>query len=114
MKPSELERATTECEAENYEAARSLLIPLAEAGLAEAQCLLGNLFQLGLGVVADASQAAVWYERAAAQGSALASNNLWCLYRTALRSLDPDEQKARHWYEEARRLGFPHLPQEFY
>ena len=114
MKASELERATAEFEAKNYGVARALLMPLAEADVPEAQCMIGDILHLGLGAEANAVEAAAWYERAAAQGSALACNNLWYLYRTALRSLDTDGQKARHWYDEARRLGFRHLPSEFY
>ena len=114
MKMSEMEQAIAEFHAGNYGVARALLMPLAEAGVVEAQCMVGNMFQLGLGVQVDASEAAAWYGRAAEQGSALACNNLWCLYRSDLRGLDPDGQEARHWYDEARRLGFPHLPLEFY
>ena len=114
MTASDFERAAAEFHAGNYGTARAMLIPLAEAGVADAQCLMGNIFHLGRGTENDATAAAAWYDRAARQGSALACNNLWTLYRTLLRSSDPDGQRARPWYDEARRPGFAHLPSDFY
>ena len=55
-------------ERHDYSAARSTWLPLAEAGNAEAQFLLGTLYEEGRGVPPDFDEAAHWYERAATQG----------------------------------------------
>jgi hypothetical protein len=88
-----------------HAAALPVLQAQARRGLAEAQCLLGNAYDLGWGVPADPVEAERWYLAAASQGDPVASNNLgtMCLRRG-------DEFGARAWYERARELGFPHAP----
>jgi TPR repeat protein len=49
---------------------------LADDGVAEAQFLMGTAYAEALGRELDASEAVVWYERAAAQGHVLAQHNL--------------------------------------
>lgn len=66
-----------EFRAQNYTKALPLLMRSAQAGDAEAQCMLGNIYQLGLGEVAINEAAAMqWYYRAANQGYSIATNNL--------------------------------------
>jgi TPR repeat protein len=80
---------------QNYVKALPLLTASAQNGDAEAQCLLGNIYQLGLGDIAiDEAAAIQWYHRAANQGYSVATNNLagmlWPVSReaaTALRQL---------------------------
>ncbi|MEX2352671.1 MAG: hypothetical protein WD709_00690, partial [Gammaproteobacteria bacterium] len=52
----------------DYQAAYDILRPLAESGDAEAQKMLGIMYDYGHGVSADAQQALDWYIRAAEQG----------------------------------------------
>ncbi|MCB9885545.1 MAG: sel1 repeat family protein [Planctomycetes bacterium] len=61
-------------------AAVELWSPLAEAGDAQAQFLLGVAYDEGRGVERDAATAAKWYRLAAAQDHALAQNNLGLLH----------------------------------
>jgi TPR repeat protein len=82
-----------------------LLLPLAQAGLAEAQTLIGCMYDLGLGTEPSASEAAWWYERAAAQGDGGAASNLCSLHQTG-RFGDPDEREIRRWWKRATELGF--------
>lgn len=66
-----------EFRAQDYADALPLLTHAAEAGNAEAQCMLGNIYQLGLGSTAiDEAVAMQWYYRAANQGYSVATNNL--------------------------------------
>ena len=86
---------------QDYAEALPLLMDSAEAGDAEAQCLLGNIYQLGLGGVAiDERQAIRWYHRSAKQGYSVATNNLggmvWPLSSDAASAL----------YQLARQQGF--------
>lgn len=68
---------TEEFRAQNYAAALPLLIASAKKGDAIAQCMLGNLYQLGLGgVPVDEAAAIQWYYRAARQGYSVATSNL--------------------------------------
>jgi hypothetical protein len=108
-----LRRALAAYEAQCYVEARELLTPLAESGDPGAQCALASIYHLGLGVVADGVEAVRWYKRAADQGSALACNNLWCIYTMGWAGIAEDKEEARRWYEEAKRRGFAHLPREF-
>ncbi len=52
----------------DYSVALKELRPLAEQGNAEAQALLGLMYNLGRGVPLDSSQALKWYKAAAEQG----------------------------------------------
>ena len=66
-----------EFQAQNYDQALPLLTKSAERGFAEAQCLLGNIYQLGLcHTDVDANSALQWYYRAAKQGYSSATQNL--------------------------------------
>ncbi len=80
----------------NYARAKLLLQPIAEQGNAEAQCILGNLYQLGLGVENDNAEAMVWYRKSAEQGYGIASSNLAGMLRT----------EADWWEQKAREQGF--------
>ncbi len=65
----------------NYGSALRDCRPLAEQGLADAQLILGDLYQRGLGVSQNQAEAARWYRAAAEQGLTLAQFNLGLMYR---------------------------------
>ncbi|MGH7788768.1 MAG: tetratricopeptide repeat protein [Candidatus Binatia bacterium] len=85
----------------DYTNAYVLLLPLAERGHPEAQCLIGNLHDGGFGRPRDQAQAVLWYERAAAQGHVVAMNNLG-----TIAVQQGDLARAKHWYDKADELGF--------
>lgn len=62
--------------AADYETASAELRPLAQAGNAEAQYVLGVMYSHGRGVGRDLAESARWYEKAAQQGHARAQFNL--------------------------------------
>jgi TPR repeat protein len=95
---------------QDYETAREHLIPLANSSNAEAQCLLGNLYQLGLGVTPDAAIAIEWYAKASQQGCALATNNLAGMILAGNQDGSSNLTLAKQLYTEARRQGFEHAP----
>ena len=65
-----------EFRAQNFVEAFPLLLESANSGDAEAQCMLGNLYQLGLGnVEVDEAKAIQWYYRSANQGCCVATIN---------------------------------------
>lgn len=76
----------------------------AEAGDAEAQNHVGEIFEKGLGVQPAHGVAAAWYRMAAEQGYAPAQINLGFLYEKGL-GLDRDMERAIHWYRQAAGLG---------
>lgn len=93
---------------QDYDEALPLLIESADNGDAEAQCLLGNIYQLGLGgIPIDEPQAIRWYHRSAKQGYSVATNNLagmvWSMSSDAASAL----------YQLAKQQGFEHTPQDF-
>ncbi|NJL22992.1 MAG: sel1 repeat family protein [Leptolyngbyaceae cyanobacterium SM1_3_5] len=97
-----------EFETEQYDRALPLLLPLAEQGYAEAQCMVGVIYQLGLGgVLVDPAIALHWYAQSAASGYGVASNNLAGMYLAGV-GVPADRQRAQRLYEQARSQGFEH------
>jgi len=77
---AETRRAFTLYAKGDMTAAARLLLPLAEAGDARAQALLGYLYERGQGVGQDFPRAAWWYGCAAEQGDATAQYLLGLAY----------------------------------
>lgn len=95
-------------EAEDYTKAFRLLKPLADQGDAEAQCLVANMYHLGLGLERDVLEAVKWYKRSAAQGYGIASNNLAEIFMFGDQRIAVSQSEAKKWYQKAREQGFLH------
>jgi TPR repeat protein len=65
----------------DYSTALKELRPLAEHGDAQAQGVLGRMYDFGHGVPQDYKEAVKWYRLAADQGLATAQNHLGWMYR---------------------------------
>ena len=91
-------------DAGDFETAAAEWRPLAEAGSAEAQVALADLYHNGLGVPADTAAAARWYRRAAAQGDAVAQLNLGDFYSRG-RGVARDLAEAYAWLTLAAAQG---------
>ena len=65
---------------------------------------LGVLYHNGQGIAQDYVRAREWYEKAAANGNAIAMNNLGTLYAYG-HGVAQDYAKAREWYEKAAANG---------
>jgi TPR repeat protein len=105
----ELAKGYTAYEQSDYKTALNLLLPFAEAGKAEAQCTIGAMFQLGLGIEYDYEKAIKWYSLSAKQGCPISWNNLATIY-----SVLGDKKRAKECYHEAVRLGFNVFPPDYY
>lgn len=88
----------------DYEAARREWLPLAQAGHRDAQFNLALLYENGLGVAADAAQAAHWFERAAEQDDRTAQAYLGEMYAGGL-GVGRDDVAALKWFRRAAELG---------
>ena len=77
----------------------------ADDGLAEAQDNVGLLYENGLDVPKDNTEAARWYRKAADQGFAPAQYNLGVLYESGAR-VPKDDVEARYWYGLAATQGY--------
>ena len=77
---SNLEKGLQAFEDKNYGETLTLLKPIAEKGHSEAQCIIGNLYHLGLGVERNIQEAIKWYRKSAQQGYSIAENNLNTIY----------------------------------
>jgi TPR repeat protein len=64
----------------DYSVAARVLLPLADRGSAEAQALVGYMYEYGRGVPQNAVVAVNWYQCAAEQGNPLAQYQLGLLY----------------------------------
>jgi TPR repeat protein len=102
---NEFSQALTAFQKKDYKKSFPILLRFAESGNAEAQCLIGNFYELGLGRPANRDEARKWYLQSSEKGYGLASNNLGTLF-----SQDGNAAKAKHWYDKARQQGFSHSP----
>lgn len=89
-----------------FPSAFQLLLPLAEAGMPEAQSRVGDMFAAGLGTVHDDTQAASWYKMAAEQGNVNAQVKLGGMYEGGL-GVHQDRFLSYVWYSVAVRAGEP-------
>jgi len=84
---------------EEKSTALGMLTPLADAGNAEAQALLGVCLQEGSGTDRDYAKAAEQFLLAASQGNACAKHHLAMLYLEGL-GLPQDDAKALEWFRK--------------
>ena len=78
--------------------------PLAEQGDADAQIILGIMYDKGEGVAEDNAEAVKWYRLAAEQGEANAQYNLGNMYNEGKGVLQ-DDAEAVKWYRLAAEQG---------
>ena len=88
----------------DYATVLNLWKPLAEQGNAEAQFVLGNLYDYGEGVNQDYREAVRLYRLAADQGHAKAQFNLGVMYANGEGVLQ-DNRKTHMWWNIARSNG---------
>jgi uncharacterized caspase-like protein len=84
----------------DYKTALHVWLETAEAGDAQAQYYVGEIYEKGLGVAPDYVQAAAWYRKAADQGLAQAQINLGFLCEKGL-GVPQDSRQALEWYRKA-------------
>ncbi len=80
------------------------LFDIANNGNSKAQCALGAIYDLGIGVTKDYKKAINWYTKAAEQGIAEAQHNLGAMYHKG-RGVFKDYKKAVNWYTKAAEQG---------
>ena len=79
-------------------------MPLAQEGLAKAQCNIGTMFGAGNGVDQDFDEALIWYKLAADQGHVGGQTNLGALYANG-QGVDQDLDKAKKLFSLAADQG---------
>ncbi|HEY8521316.1 MAG TPA: caspase family protein [Gammaproteobacteria bacterium] len=84
----------------DYRAALAVWLPAAQQGDAEAQTIVGEIYERGLGAEPDYAAAAEWYRRAAEQGYSRAQFDLGALYEQGL-GVPQDRLAALNWYRLA-------------
>jgi TPR repeat protein len=90
--------------AKRYTDAVAIVRPLADAGDARAQVMLGDLYADGRGIARDERAAASWYEKAALQGETGAQLKLAVMYAKGI-GVNRNNNLAYVWYGTAARLG---------
>jgi TPR repeat protein len=98
---------------EEYDRAFDLLLPIAQQGNAEAQCIVGDMYWLGWGTGKDFQEAMRYFLKSAQQGHPNACNTLGCLYTTGGPGLEPSPEKANLWYRKAVENGFDMYDKEW-
>jgi hypothetical protein len=87
----------------NLATALNAWLPLAEAGDPNAQTMVGEMFEKGLGVDPDYAAAVTWYQKAVEQKFRRAQLNLGNMYERGL-GVQPDKAKALNLYRQAAGL----------
>lgn len=89
----------------DYAEAYRIILPLAEQGNAEAQFVLGYLYDEGLGVSVNTGRAIHWYRLAAEQGYDEAQ---YMLGELSLHGdiVDQDYEQALYWYRLSADQGY--------
>ncbi len=90
--------------AKNYSRALKEITPLAKAGHADAQHLLGLMYYMGRGVARDYRQAMHWHRKAADQGKPDAQYVVGAMYYTG-NAVDTDPKQAVSWFRRAAEKG---------
>jgi TPR repeat protein len=90
--------------ARNYALALKEIAPLAKAGNADAQHLLGLMYYMGRGVARDYPLALAWHRKAALQGKADAQYIVGAMYYTG-NSVPQDQKLAVSWFRKAAEQG---------
>ncbi|WP_261528067.1 tetratricopeptide repeat protein [Burkholderia multivorans] len=88
----------------DYGTAMAQLAPLAAQGDADAQMLVGFMYQNGKGVPQDYAEAMKWYKLAANKGNNTASFNLGIMYEQGL-GVPIDLQEAFRWFQISANAG---------
>jgi len=88
----------------DYRSALAVWLPAAQEGDAEAQTLVGEIYERSIGAEPDYVAAAEWYRRAAQQGNARAQFNLGTFYEQGL-GVPVDKLQALNWYRRASGLA---------
>ena len=90
--------------AKNYALALREITPLAKAGQADAQHLLGLMYYMGRGVARDYKQAMVWHRKAADQGKSDAQYVVGAMYYTG-NAVEANPRQAVIWFRRAAEKG---------
>lgn len=88
----------------NYSVAYREIAPLAKAGNADAEHLLGLMYYMGRGVAQDYKQALAWHRKAALQGKADAQYVVGAMYYTG-NAVIQDHKQAVVWFRKAAEQG---------
>ncbi len=90
--------------AKNYSRALKEITPLAKAGHADAQHLLGLMYYMGRGVARDYRQAMHWHRKAADQGKPDAQYVVGAMFYTG-NAVETNPRQAVSWFRRAAEKG---------
>jgi len=102
-----LEHARDLMDSSQFEEAMEAFLPLAAAGNADAEELIGVMYALGLGVERDDQRAFDWYLRASLKGHPGAQSGIAWYYEIGRGMPEPDLIRAYMWYTLSAIGGDP-------
>ncbi len=91
----------------DFDKAREIWLPLAEAGDADAQAWVGSLYANGDGVDLDDGAAFRWYFKSAEGGNVQAQSNIGAMYGIG-KGVPQHNEEAVRWFEKAANQGDAH------
>ena len=90
-----------------YKIALGILHPLAEAGDARAEYIIGSMCEFGLGIPQNYREARNWYKRAYEKGDAMAVIKTGEIQHQGLLGMEINYPVARTIFSDAARKGIP-------
>jgi len=99
-----LSAATAHVNNGNYATAYKHFLRMAQHGCPYSQCIVGIMYQKGIGVKKDAQEAMRWFEKSAAQGFPDAEHRLGKIHLDG-QDVARDTDVAAQWLEKAARHG---------
>ncbi len=104
---TDLEQGVEAFENKDYKTAVNILHPLAEAGDAKAQYIIGSMHEMGLGIPQHYMEAHRYYELAYKSGDAMAMIKLGEIHHQGLLGVDINYPVARKVFSDAAGQGIP-------
>lgn len=89
---------------QDYTKAYEYLKRAADLNNADAQAVIGIMFENGYGITRDYSKAVEWYKKAAAEDQSNAQNSLGLLYLNG-KGVEKDKEQALYWFRKAFANG---------
>ncbi|MBL8712985.1 MAG: sel1 repeat family protein [Alphaproteobacteria bacterium] len=98
------EKGNTAYTHKNYEMAYKLLLPLADAGNANAQVIIGKIYSNCLSVECDNMKAIKYWALASENGNARAAKEIAEMYKSGIAEGKQNEAAATRWFRKAAEL----------
>lgn len=104
VKANGLDESMAALNAGDFETSLSIVVPLATAGLSEAQLLLGMHYMMGMGIENNPQKGLEWYQKSAAQNNTNALALMGAIYRDGV-LVEKNSTEALRLFTQSAKQG---------